>query len=137
MQSHAPDTLVRSLETDFVFGLHALNQNQPFLIFKTNYYQNAYAGMLSWETTLQDDLGPLFITPEPVVEASSTDQALRLSENFEDIVVKNRDTRALRNRNGKIIFLYSFPDKNTIILTTNADTLEKIATRLIAGKLVQ
>ncbi len=137
LQTHAPDSLVRSFAPNFMYGLHVLNVNQPFLIFKTNYYQNTYAGMLSWENTLKEDLGPLFITPESAVEASTTDQILGRNEDFGDIVVKNRDTRALRNRNGQIVFLYSFPDKNTLILTTNADTLEKIATRLLAGKLIR
>lgn len=137
LQVHAPDSLVRSLAPNFTLGLHALNVNHPFLIFKTNYYQNTYAGMLSWETTLKEDLGPIFIKPEPAMEISTTDQVLGRSETFEDTVVKNRDTRALRNRSGKIVFLYSFPDKNTLIITTNADTLQKISERLLAGKQVR
>src|SRR3989338_2987117 len=51
LQTHAPDALIRSFAPNFMFGLHVLNVNQPFLVFKTNYYQNTYAGMLSWENT--------------------------------------------------------------------------------------
>ena len=120
-----------------MFGLHVLNVNQPFLVFKTNYYQNTYAGMLSWENTLMEDIGSIFTPPEVAVVAETSDQVLGRNKNFEDIVVKNRDTRALRNQDGKIIFLYSFPDKNTLVLTTNADTLEKISTRLLSGKLIR
>ena len=134
LQTQAPDSLVRSFAPNFLFGLHILNANQPFLIFKIGYYQNAYAGMLAWENTIKDDLGPLFLKPEPTISAETSDQIIGRGANFEDVVVKNRDTRALRDQDGKIIFLYSFPDKNTLILTTNADTLEKVATRLLAGK---
>ena len=137
LQTQAPDSLVRSFAPNFLFGLHILNVNHPFLIFKTGYYQNVYAGMLAWENTIIDDLGPLFIKPEVAVEAETSDQVLGRGKNFEDIVIKNRDTRALRNLSGKIVFLYSFPDKNTLIITTNADTLEKVATRLLAGKQVR
>lgn len=137
LQTHAPESLVRSFASHFMFGLHVLNVNQPFLIFKTDYYQNTYAGMLSWENTLRDDLGPIFINPEPAAIAETSDQILDRNKNFEDIVVKNRDTRALRNQDRKIIFLYSFPDKNTLILTTNADTLEKISAQLLSGKLIR
>ncbi|KKU26554.1 MAG: hypothetical protein UX39_C0008G0017 [Candidatus Magasanikbacteria bacterium GW2011_GWA2_46_17] len=137
LQTQAPDSLVRSFAPNFLFGLHILNVNHPFLIFKTGYYQNVYAGMLAWENTIIDDLGPLFIKPEVAVEAETSDQVLGRGKNFEDIVIKNRDTRALRNQSGKIVFLYSFPDKNTLIITTNADTLEKVATRLLAGKQVR
>lgn len=137
LQSNTPEALIRSLDNNFMFGLHALNVNQPFLIFKTNYYQNAFAGMLSWENTMQEDIGPLFIGPEPKIDALTSDIALSRHPGFEDVTIKNRDTRVLRDQNGKIVFLYSFLDKNTLVITTNADTLEKIATRLLAGKLVQ
>ena len=137
LQSHAPNELIRSLESNFMFGIHVLSKNQPFLILKTSYYQNAFAGMLSWEKSLRDDLGPLFIPPEPTVAALTSDQVLDKNVAFEDAVVKNRDARVLRGNDNKIVFLYSFSDKNTIIIATNADTLEKVTARLLAGKLVQ
>ncbi len=137
LQSRAPSELARSLENNFMFGIHTLSKNQPFLILKTSYYQNAFAGMLAWEKNLKEDLGPIFIPPERATIASTSDQVLNKNGTFEDAVVKNRDVRALRGEGGKIVFLYSFPDKNTIIITTNTDTLEKVAARLLAGKLVQ
>ena len=137
LQSHAPDELTRSLSDNFLFGLHVLNVPQPFLILKTGYYQNAFAGMIAWENDLENDLGPIFIPQESELYASTTAGLLQRRMKFEDLVVKNRDTRALRGANSKIIFLYSFPDKNTIVITTNADTLEKISASLLTGKLVQ
>lgn len=137
LQSRAPSELIRSLESDFMFGIHALSKNQPFLILKASYYQNAFAGMLAWEGNLREDIGPIFITPEPTVPAATSDEVLGKNTAFEDVVVKNRDARALRGADGKIIFLYSFPDKNTVVITTNADTLEQVAARLLAGKLVR
>ena len=93
--------------------------------------------MLAWENNLKDDLGPIFIPPTPAAVTTTSDQVINRRVIFEDIVVKNRDTRALRDAEGKIIFLYSFPDKNTIVIATNADTLQKITERLLAGKLIQ
>jgi len=137
LQSRAPDELVRSLGESFMFGLHSLNTNKPFLILKTNYYQNAFAGMIAWEKYLREDLGPIFIEEEPLAFASTSKEAIGQKTLFEDLVVKNRDTRALKNQNGEIIFLYSFPDKNTIVITTNADTLEKISGRILTNKMVR
>lgn len=137
LQSHAPSELIRSLDDNFLFGLHALNTTEPFLILKTGYYQSAFAGMLGWEKDLEDDLGGIFIRPETLPAASTSDELLNRTQTFQDIVVKNRDTRALRDASGKIIFLYSFPDKSSIVITTNADTLEEIASRLIKGKLTR
>ena len=137
LESHAPSELTRSLEGNFMFGIHVLSKNQPFIVLKTSYYQNAFAGMLAWEKNLKEDLGPIFIPPEPLTPTSTSDQVLGKNMSFEDAVVKNRDVRALRGKTGAIVFLYSFQDKNTIIITTNADTLEKVIARLLAGKLVQ
>ncbi len=137
INASAPNELVRSLSDSFLFGIHAQNVNEPFLILKTGYYQNAFAGMLAWESTLEDDLGAIFIPPSPTEYASTTDQILDRNNSFVDILVKNRDTRALKNSEGQIVFLYSFPDKNTIVITTNADTLQKITDRLFAERLVQ
>ncbi|MEK7574792.1 MAG: hypothetical protein AAB511_01015 [Patescibacteria group bacterium] len=133
----APEELARTLNDNFMLGIYALNRNQPFLILKTSYYQNAFAGMLEWEKTLRADIGSIFIVPEPAAFASTSDQITSRSNLFEDVVVKNRDSRAIRGESGKIIFLYSFADKETIIFTTNADALEKVAAQLLAGKLVQ
>lgn len=137
IEAHAPDALVRSLGSSFVFGIHALATNQPFMVLKTNYYQNAFAGMLSWEAEMQKDLGPIFIPQAMTVGTGGGDQPIGQNIPFEDVVINNRDTRAMRDSAGKIIFLYSFHDKNTIVLTTNADTLEKVAAKLLAVKLVQ
>jgi hypothetical protein len=59
IDAHAPSGLVRSLDNNFIFGLHSIDTTEPFLIFKTGYYQNAFAGMLAWEKNLREDLGPI------------------------------------------------------------------------------
>lgn len=137
IQSQAPNQLVRSLETNFMFGLHSLNRKEPFLVLKTSYYQNAFAGMLAWEKTLIYDLGPIFIPTQASVPISTSDQITNKITKFEDMVVENRDARALRGEDGEINFLYAFADKNTIIITTNSNTLEQVSAKLLAGKLVQ
>ncbi len=136
LNSQAPNELTRTLKDNFSFGLYALNNNRPFLILKTSYYQNAFAGMLSWEKNMKEDLGPIFIPPQPTVAPSTSADVLNKNMLFEDVVVKNRDARALRGSGG-IIFLYSFPDKDTIVITTDADTLEAVSGKLLAGKLVR
>ncbi|MES2087909.1 MAG: hypothetical protein V4467_02860 [Patescibacteria group bacterium] len=137
LQSHAPSELTRSLDSDYMFGIHVLNKKQFFLVLKTSYYQNAYAGMLSWEKNLKEDLGAFFIYPDTASTATTSTALLQKVSGFQDAVVKNRDARVLRGANGAINFLYSFPDKNTIIITTNADTLEQVTSRLLKNKLVQ
>lgn len=139
IESHASDELARSLDENFLFGIHALSTPEPFMILRTSYYQSAFAGMLAWEKNMEEDLGPIFIRAKPKkdITISTSDDLLKKERTFEDMVVRNRDVRALRDGDGKIIFLYSFADKKNIILTTNADTLQEVAERIIASKMVQ
>ncbi len=112
-------TFARALAPEFVLGLRGLPQNRAFLIFKTNYYQTALAGMLQWEDTLFNDAGPLF------------GQAIG-GVQFADKTIKNRDTRILLDSSGKTLLIWGFANKETIIITTDEDTFTQVI-----GKLVQ
>lgn len=120
-----PDTLLRSFDSDFMFGIHAFNGNEPFIIFKTDFFENSFAGMLKWEERMGRELFPLF--GSPVTDALS-------DKKFQDIVVRNRDLRALLNENGDIILLYTFYDRSTLIITQKISTLDEIVARLTRPK---
>jgi len=124
LQIQTDTSFVRALEPNFVFGFHILGQTEPFLILKTNSYDSAYAGLLRWENYLATDLGPIFLSTTTVGF-------------FEDKIIYNKDTRILSDADGKIILLYSFNDKNTIIITTNETTFKNLVDRLRAAKLIR
>ncbi|HEY4495933.1 MAG TPA: hypothetical protein VJC04_01055 [Candidatus Paceibacterota bacterium] len=124
LQVRANGPFIRVLEPDFVFGFHILGQPEPFLILKAGAYDFAYAGMLRWENYLPADLGPIFL---------STTTA----NSFEDKIIYNKDARILRGADGAIRLLYSFNDKNTIIITTNEITFKNLVDRLRAAKLIR
>ncbi len=125
LESKIPNALSRSLEPQFMLGVHAFNGNEAFLILKTNFFENAFAGMLKWEEFMARELLPLFASPAGK-EA--------YDRNFQDFVLKNRDLRVLYNETGEIVLLYSFYDNNTIVVSTSPDTLEEIVTRLSKPK---
>lgn len=133
-----PAGLIRSFSKEFLLGIHSFNGNQPFLILKTNSFQQAYTGMLGWENNLIDDLSPLFYSPEknPEAELDSTEKILN-QKGFVDSVLKNKDVRILRNDSGKIILIYSIIDKDTIVITTNEYSFTEVITRLTTKKLVR
>lgn len=124
LQVQANTPFVRALAPDFVFGFHILGQPEPFLILKTGAYDFAYAGMLRWENYLAADLGPIFLVTTTI-------------SLFEDKIIYNKDTRVLRGADGAIRLLYSFNDKNTIIITTNETTFKNLVDRLRAAKLIR
>lgn len=123
LDSRAPPTLLRSLDPKFMFGVHTYNGNHPFIVLKTNYYENAFAGMLSWEQYLARDLFTIFN-----INKTSNDPAY--SKEFSDKTVKNRDARVLLDEEGNIILFYVFKDRDTIIITTSGDTLNEVVRRL-------
>ena len=111
---------VRALEPQFALGLRGLPTNRAFLVFKTNYYQTALAGMLKWEKTILGDIGPLF------------GEAIG-GVNFTDRTIRNRDIRELIGTDDKPLLLYGFADKKTIIITNDEDSFEKIMDKLVAA----
>jgi len=117
-----PNVLVRALKPEYMFGIHAFNGNQPFLIIKTDYYDTAFSGMLEWEKRLPQDLLPIFGRSENISALTN--------RSFGDMIVKNKDTRVIRTPDGEISIIYMFKDQKTVIITTNEDTLLKISTLL-------
>lgn len=154
----APETLVRDVSPIYLLGVHSFGVNQPFLILKVDSYAQGYAGMLAWEKTMKKDLAPLFnYTPppkigmpkqnpaaEPKTDAEGSAQALTVASStaistpeipplqtgFTDSIVQNHDARVTVDTYGTIDFLWTFLDRQTLVITTNPDTLREIVARL-------
>lgn len=133
IEARLPSSFLRTLKQNFMFGIHVFDGNQPFLILKTGFFENAFAGMLEWENYMNEDLAPLF---GPKIVSSG----IRLIEEespitFKDIVIKNKDVRTIIDEStGKIILMYSFIDKETIAITTNEHTFREIFSRMTTSR---
>ncbi len=135
IEAEVPGSLTRSLEPMMMLGVHVFDGNPPFLIFKVNFYENAFAGMLQWEEDMQVDLAPLFgpailIPQRPVEDESGGLGTQATLGQFTDEIVRNMEVRVLRNANDRIVLLYGFVDRNTLVITTNEFTFAEIVTRL-------
>ncbi len=117
LETRAPSSLVRSLNNSFMIGAY---NKTPFLLFTTTFFESAFASMLEWEGEFESDLGPLFTANLSQLTINS----------FEDSVVRNKDTRMLRDEIGNVLFLYSFPDRDHLVITTNERALTEILARL-------
>lgn len=123
LDNRMPPTLLRSLDNNFMLGVHTFNGNHPFIILQTNYYENTFAGILAWEQYMARDLLPIFgIKKNP-------DSPIFL-RTFEDKIIKNRDTRALKDDNGDVLLFYVFKDKKTLIITNSEFTMDEVMRRL-------
>jgi hypothetical protein len=127
-----PTQLTDGLENTFMFGVYgAAGKNAPFLIFKTDAYNDAFAGMKEWEARLFDDTYRLF-----GISATGGNAAL-LQAKFADATLSNKDARVLRNASGAIVLLYAFHDEQTILITTDPAALDEVSARLTAQKVMQ
>lgn len=130
--AHVESRLVRSFEDHYLLGSHVFDGNQALLIISLNQYDEAFAGMLKWEPAMADDLAPLF-GPAPNTWGTSTTGSVAVYT-FTDEVVRNHDARVLRDEQGTVRLLYTFPDRNTLVITTNENTLAEILTRITSSR---
>ena len=115
-----PGSFARSIK-ELTFGATA---NQPFLILEATSFDVAFAGMLEWERTLSADLSPVFGLPvvESFDPSARTDTQVREAF-FKDAVSSNKNIRLLFDEKGQDRIVYTFIDKDTILITTTRDAL--------------
>lgn len=132
-----PDILLRSLTDRWMFGVYAeeTGQQTPFVAFTTDFFQNAFAGMLSWEKTMAEDLSLLLNYKKRAVgeseKASSTVSSYyNIQGQFTDKQLRNRDVRAFTINNGELLFLYSFINKEMFVITATESTFLELIDRI-------
>jgi hypothetical protein len=126
--AHPPDDLLRALSDEFFLGLHTVDKNAPVIIVPVLSYERAFAGMLSWETTMNADLSPFFTAvPQFVLK-----DGIPTQRTFTDSVFRNYDVRTLSDDAGQIELYYSFPSRDVLIIAESPYTFTEILTRLQA-----
>ena len=132
IKANIPPEIERTLKPQYMFGLHNFGTNQRFLILKTGSFDVTYSGMLSWENDLWQDFKEVFALDSGEVENSTTttkDFGIEIKK-FQDAIFSNKDCRVVKNTSGEIIFLYSIVDQNTVVITTNVNTLKELISRI-------
>ena len=145
------DTLKRSLTDKWMVGVYSSveesGKNIPFIIMTTDFFQNAYSGMLKWEPTMPEELADLFMYREngnqtnfsKKEESSSTtdatnDESIHLFYNikgtFRDRIKSNRDVREFMSQKNELLLLYTFLDKDTLLITTSEEVIPALIERI-------
>lgn len=121
----APEQLVRALDNRFTFGIYSDTINTPFIVLKTDSYQTAYAGMLTWEPRLAVDMDSIiyrraYIAGTPDAPAGQ----------YVDRIVANRDMRAYVDQTNRVLFYYGFITNELIIIAPNEATIIAVVDRI-------
>lgn len=121
--SPPPDGLLRSLGDESEYGIHALTSLTGYFYFRSRSYPNTFAGMLEWETNIARDLIPPF---NPLYARKNI---LNLTGRaFKDERIGGRDSRILRDIDGKALIAYTFIDKKYLLITSTDLALASLLT---------
>lgn len=116
-----PDRLLRSLSGEYMVGLYSGENNASFFALSVSSFENAFSGMLAWEKetlrTLPDRLSTRQVSPEG------------RETRWADAFVRNIDARLLVDSTEDIFLIYSFLDKETLIITPDRDTFLELVDR--------
>ncbi len=153
IDASAPDNLIRSFSGRAVIGLHKLDKQEPFIILKSDNMAQTYTGMLNWESSMGSDLNKIFFenltmrqtvtNTNPSRNLISDSEGNLVTEDvpvldpagfnprkFVDKIITNKDTRAIINNGGEVLFFYSLVDNDHVVMTTNKDTLSVVLNRI-------
>lgn len=136
LQMKPPISLTRTLHPHFMAGFHRFGEVESFLIFNTDTYDVARAGMLEWEKTMEEEVGKFMRTPSDFDYPSDVNSTIN-PRVFVDKVYKNIDTRTLFNESEKPLLMYAFINRSYLIIATNEETLSEVVAGLSARKIVK
>lgn len=131
MGIQTPEGLTRALSEEFFLGIHTVDENAPVIVVPVLSYEHAFSGMLVWEKTMNKDLAPLF-TLVPTLKTDAT--GLPTERTFEDLLMRNYDTRVLKDDAGVVQLFYAFPTRNILIIAESPYSFTEVLSRLRAER---
>lgn len=129
--AHASSNLIRALDDTFFFGIHTVDKNAPVFVIPVLSYERAFAGMLEWEGAMNADLTPAFTSVPSTIMGEN---GILEKRQFEDVIMRNYDTRALKDNSGTIQLFYSFPTRNILIIAESPYSFVEVLARLRAER---
>lgn len=149
MQLEAPDILLRNMDESSTVGvIRAGSETRPFFVLRVSSYERTFAGMLAWESSMAHDLGTIYppYQNSPFVAQQNASSIAATSSvpkgttiiippptaplGFSDEVVANHDVRVLYDAQRRVIVLYGYRDKNTLIIARDRAAFAALLDRL-------
>jgi hypothetical protein len=153
LQEPAPDILLRNINANGSMAgiINSNGVQSPFFILSVASYSGTFSGMLSWESSMPNDLEKLFpayINPTTVSMATTTATTTaktitkitasstipKMLAGFRDEVVDNHDVRMYSDTAGRSIILYGYWNQATLVIARDPDAFTEILDRLAASQ---
>lgn len=133
-----PPALERTLKDQYAIGSFSQNEeNSYFIILTIKDFGVAFAAMLEWEKSLTEDLNFLISSGGNSQISSTTDSLIPDFFEWKDLLIKNKDIRALANEKNRSIIAYTFLDKNTILITNNVLSVDQISSVYVSRSIAR
>ncbi len=130
LEPRVESSFIRALHPEHMFGSVEGTTRVPFLIIRSTNFDVAFAGMLSWEQTISEDLSPFFGTPVTKTATLKTASS-PTTAHFVDALTTNRSIRILYDELGDERIVYAFVNKELIVITTSTEALSTIIEHII------
>lgn len=127
-----PGSVSRSVSSGFFLGaIKNDDLTDYFLVISVEDFGRAFSGMLEWEATLEKDLSFLIKNLEnnnepDVLTDLDQEQEIIANPTWKDVIVKNKDARALVGR-GEAVIAYTFLDKNTVLISSSISSIGEVS----------
>jgi hypothetical protein len=103
--------------------------NEPFIFIKISEFDIVFDGMIWWEAKIAEDLSSL--------TKVSTPNLMAPNRTFQDVIIRNKDTRVLKDSLGNTVLIYSFLDPQSLLITTNEATFSEVLNRFFSSQVVR
>jgi hypothetical protein len=136
-----PDKMARALSNDYLIGMIGVSGDiVPFILLGTEEFDQVFATILGWEGYMYRQVNDFFFKELGIndfLENNLNDQKGFSPTDFKDIVVANRDARALIRNNGETAFFYTFVNSRYLLLTTDTRIVASMAQKLNLQNLIR
>ncbi|MEK7559848.1 MAG: hypothetical protein AAB522_00905 [Patescibacteria group bacterium] len=120
-----PELLIQSAHPSFnIFIAYSIESSSVVLLIKTEDFEKTYSLLLSWEKDMWQSFVP-FLNAEDITNIKQF--------SFGDEIIRNNDSRVLKNSNNKSIIAYSIFNKEFVVIATSREGLSLVLRRLIAS----
>jgi len=116
-----PERLLRTLSSKYMVGMFSGETNAGFILLKVSSFESASAATREWEHGSMENISSLLSVRNVSPSQRET--------NWVDAFVRNIDARLLIDPTEEIFLVYSFVDKETLIIAPDKDTFIAVVDR--------
>lgn len=120
-----PESLIQNASPTFnLFATYHTGSSSLVFLIKIDNFEKAYGSLLSWEKDMWQSFAP-FLGANDIKSINQF--------SFGDEIIRNHDSRVLKNQEGKAILAYAIFNKQFVAIATSREGLSLVLQKLTAS----